>query len=178
MNRKSRRKFSIRRRPLDGRRRRKRSTRTMLFLWHSNRLVRDRKCLSLHMGTKQGVYSNWSLRLAGGGKAFQPAATSRLKASEYEVDSRTTVDGLPISLMKPGGLKYTWCRFLGLDRNPRFRQPEGGWSVSAEVNCFCPDVKPADGGADPFRADLRSRLHSPAVSVGLSESPGSHITPV
>ena len=44
---------------------------------------RDGKFLSMHLSTKQGVYSNWSLPLAGG-PAFRPAATAGLTASEYE----------------------------------------------------------------------------------------------
>jgi len=78
-------KFSVRRRPLDGRRPEETIYTNDAFQmgipidWSS-----DGKYLSLHMGTKQGVYSNWSLPLAGRGKAFRPAATSGLKASEYE----------------------------------------------------------------------------------------------
>ena len=44
---------------------------------------RDGKFLSMHLSTMQGVYSNWSLPLAGG-PAFRPAATAALTASEYE----------------------------------------------------------------------------------------------
>jgi Tol biopolymer transport system component len=51
---------------------------------------RDGKYLSMHLSTKEGVYSNWSLPL-GGGAAFRPAATAGLKASEYE--GRFSPDG-------------------------------------------------------------------------------------
>lgn len=37
----------------------------------------------MHLSTKQGFYSNWSLPLAGGA-AFRPPATAGLTASEYE----------------------------------------------------------------------------------------------
>ena len=37
----------------------------------------------MHLSTKQDVFSNWTLPLAGG-KAFRPAATAGLKASEFE----------------------------------------------------------------------------------------------
>jgi Tol biopolymer transport system component len=76
--------FSIRRRPLDGSR-----PEDVLYTnpdyafgipidWS-----RDGKYLSMHLSTKQGVYSNWILPLAGG-PAFRPPATADLKASQYE----------------------------------------------------------------------------------------------
>ena len=51
---------------------------------------RDGKYVSMHLSNKQGVYSNWSLPLAGG-PAFRPAATAGLNASEYE--GRFSPDG-------------------------------------------------------------------------------------
>ena len=76
--------WSIRRRPLDG-------SRPEDSLYQNDALAfgipidwsRDGKFLSMHLSTKQGVYSNWSLPLAGGA-AFRPAATAGLAASEYE----------------------------------------------------------------------------------------------
>ena len=44
---------------------------------------RDGKFLSMHLSSKQGFYSNWSLPLDGG-PAFRPPATAELTASEYE----------------------------------------------------------------------------------------------
>jgi hypothetical protein len=43
----------------------------------------DGKYLSMHMSTREEAFSDWSLPL-NGGKAFRPAATAQLKASEYE----------------------------------------------------------------------------------------------
>jgi eukaryotic-like serine/threonine-protein kinase len=77
-------KVSIRRRPLDGR-----HPEETLFTNDAYTIgipidwSRDGKYLSMHLSTKQDVFSNWSLPLAGG-KAFRPAATAGLKASEYE----------------------------------------------------------------------------------------------
>lgn len=85
-------KFSIRRRPLDGRRPEETIYANDAYTfglpidWS-----RDGKYLSMHMSNKQQVYSNWALPLAGGGKAFRPAATAGLKASEYE--GRFSFDG-------------------------------------------------------------------------------------
>jgi len=77
-------KFSIRRRPLDGRH----PEQTIYTNDAYTYLIPidwspDGKYLSMHLSTKQEVFSNWSLPLAGG-KAFRPAATAGLKASEYE----------------------------------------------------------------------------------------------
>lgn len=51
---------------------------------------RDGKFLSMHLSSKDGVFSNWGLPLAGG-RAFRPAATAGLTASEYE--GRFSPDG-------------------------------------------------------------------------------------
>jgi eukaryotic-like serine/threonine-protein kinase len=48
------------------------------------------KFLSMHLSTRQGFYSNWSLPLAGG-PPFRPPATAGLTASEYE--GRFSPDG-------------------------------------------------------------------------------------
>ena len=77
-------KFSIRRRPLDGRHPEETIYTNDAYTfgipidWSP-----DGKYLSMHMSTRQEAFSNWSLPLAGG-KAFRPAATAGLKASEYE----------------------------------------------------------------------------------------------
>jgi Tol biopolymer transport system component len=77
-------KFSVRRRPLDGSRPEETIYTNDAFTfsipidWSP-----DGKYLSRHMSTKEEAFSNWSLPLAGG-KAFRPAATAGLKASEYE----------------------------------------------------------------------------------------------
>lgn len=44
---------------------------------------RDGKFLSMHLSSKDEVFSNWGLPLAGG-PAFRPAATAGLTANEYE----------------------------------------------------------------------------------------------
>jgi eukaryotic-like serine/threonine-protein kinase len=77
-------KWSIRRRPLDG-------SRPEETLYTNDAYTfgipidwsPDGKYLSVHMSTRQEAFSNWSVPLAGG-KAFRPAATAALKASEYE----------------------------------------------------------------------------------------------
>jgi len=77
-------KFSVRRRPLDGSRPEETIYTNDAYTfcipidWSP-----DGKYLSMHMSTKEEAFSNWSLPLAGG-KAFRPAATAGLKASEYE----------------------------------------------------------------------------------------------
>jgi eukaryotic-like serine/threonine-protein kinase len=76
--------WSIRRRPLDG-------SRPEDTLYKNDALAfgipidwsRDGKYLSMHLSTRDGVYSNWSLPLVGG-PPFRPAATAALTASEYE----------------------------------------------------------------------------------------------
>jgi eukaryotic-like serine/threonine-protein kinase len=77
-------KWSIRRRPLDGSR-----PEETLYTNDADDFglpidwSRDGKYLSMHLSSKQGVYSNWTLPLAGGA-AFRPPATAGLTASEYE----------------------------------------------------------------------------------------------
>jgi serine/threonine protein kinase len=77
-------KFSVRRRPLDGHHPEETIytndayTYCIPIDWSL-----DGKYLSMHLSTKEEAFSNWSLPLAGG-KAFRPAATAGLKASEYE----------------------------------------------------------------------------------------------
>jgi eukaryotic-like serine/threonine-protein kinase len=77
-------KFSIRRRPLDGSRPEETIYTNDAYTfgipidWSA-----DGKYLSVHMSTRQEAFSNWTVPLAGG-KAFRPAATAGLKASEYE----------------------------------------------------------------------------------------------
>jgi serine/threonine protein kinase len=83
--------WSIRRRPLDG-------SRPEDTLYKNDALAfgipidwsHDGKFISMHLSTKDGVYSNWALPLAGG-PAFRPAATAGLTASEYE--GRFSPDG-------------------------------------------------------------------------------------
>jgi len=78
-------KWSIRRRPLDGR-----HPEETLYANDAYTFgipidwSRDGKYLSMHLSTKQEVFSNWSLPLTGGGQVFRPSATAGLKASEYE----------------------------------------------------------------------------------------------
>jgi eukaryotic-like serine/threonine-protein kinase len=77
-------KDSIRRRPLDGSRpeeilyKNEANLFSLPIDWSS-----DGKYLSMHASSKRGVFSNWSLPLAGG-EAFRPAATAGLTESEYE----------------------------------------------------------------------------------------------
>ncbi len=77
-------KFSVRRRPLDGSRPEETIYTNDAYTfcipidWSP-----DGKYISMHMSTKEETFSNWSLPVAGG-KAFRPAATAGLKASEYE----------------------------------------------------------------------------------------------
>jgi hypothetical protein len=77
-------KFSIRRRPLDGSRPEETVYSNDAFTyiipidWSP-----DGKYLSVHTSTKEEFFSNWTVPLDGG-KAFRPAATAGLKASEYE----------------------------------------------------------------------------------------------
>jgi len=85
-------KFSVRRRPLDGRHPEETIytndayTYVLPIDWSP-----DGKYLSMHLSTREQFFSNWSLPLASGGKAFRPAATAGLKASEYE--GRFSADG-------------------------------------------------------------------------------------
>lgn len=84
-------KWSIRRRPLDGS-----HPEETLYANDADEFglpidwSRDGKYLSMHLSSKQGIYSNWALPLAGGA-AFRPAATAGLNASEYE--GRFSPDG-------------------------------------------------------------------------------------
>jgi eukaryotic-like serine/threonine-protein kinase len=84
-------KWSIRRRRLDGSR-----PEETLYANDSDEFglpidwSRDGRYLSMHLSSKQGIYSNWTLPLAGG-TAFRPAATAGLSASEYE--GRFSPDG-------------------------------------------------------------------------------------
>jgi hypothetical protein len=77
-------KFSIRRRPLDGSRPEETVYSNDAFTyiipidWSP-----DGKYLSVHTSTKEEFFSNWTVPLDGG-KAFRPAATAGLKASECE----------------------------------------------------------------------------------------------
>jgi eukaryotic-like serine/threonine-protein kinase len=84
-------KWSIRKRPLDGS-----HPEETLYANDADEFglpidwSRDGKYLSMHLSSKQGIYSNWALPLAGGA-AFRPAATAGLNASEYE--GRFSPDG-------------------------------------------------------------------------------------
>jgi len=77
-------KWSVRRRPLDGS-----HPEESIYTNDADEFglpidwSRDGRFLSMHLSTKQGFYSNWSLPLAGGA-AFRPPATAGLTASEYE----------------------------------------------------------------------------------------------
>ncbi len=84
-------KDSIRRRPLDGSR-----PEDTLYTDDANLFALpidwspDGKYISMHISDKQGVFSNWSLPVAGG-QAFRPAATAGLTESEFE--GRFSADG-------------------------------------------------------------------------------------
>jgi len=77
-------KWSIRSRPLDGRRAEESMYTNGAYAWGLPiDWSPDGKYLSMHMSTKDEVFSNWSLPLAGG-PAFRPQATAGLTSSEYE----------------------------------------------------------------------------------------------
>jgi len=85
-------KWSIRSRPLDGRRAEESIYTNGAYAWGLPiDWSRDGKYLSMHLSTKDEVFSNWSLPLAGG-SAFRPQATAGLTASEYE--GKFSPDGL------------------------------------------------------------------------------------
>jgi serine/threonine protein kinase len=84
-------KNSIRRRPLDGSR-----PEDTLYANEANLFAlpidwsSDGKYISVHVSDKQGVFTNWSLPLAGG-HVFRPQATASLTESEFE--GRFSADG-------------------------------------------------------------------------------------
>ena len=84
-------KDSIRRRPLDGSR-----PEDTLYKNDANLFslpidwTPDGKYVSMHVSDKKGVFTNWSLPVAGG-QAFRPAATASLTESEFE--GRFSADG-------------------------------------------------------------------------------------
>ncbi|HXN98139.1 MAG TPA: protein kinase [Candidatus Acidoferrales bacterium] len=84
-------KDSIRRRPLDGSR-----PEDTLYKNEANLFslpidwTPDGKYISMHVSNKQGIFTNWSLPVAGG-QAFRPAATANLTESEFE--GRFSSDG-------------------------------------------------------------------------------------
>ena len=86
---------------------------------------RDGKFLSMHLSTRQGVYSNWSLPLAGG-PAFRPAATAALTASEYE--GRFSPDGrwLTFFSYETGRPEVYVVPFPGAGRKSQV-STTGGW---------------------------------------------------
>ena len=85
-------KMSIRRRSLDG-------SQPEEVLYHNDAYVEgspvdwspDGKYLSVDLGTREGIYSNWILPVTGDRKLFRPPATSEMAASEY--DGRFSSDG-------------------------------------------------------------------------------------
>jgi eukaryotic-like serine/threonine-protein kinase len=84
-------KWSIRGRALDGSRPEQTIYANDAFAWGLPiDSSPDGKYLSMHLSTKQDVFSNWVLPLAGGA-AFRPPATAGLTASEYE--GRFSPDG-------------------------------------------------------------------------------------
>ena len=84
-------KDSIRRRPLDGSR-----PEDTLYKNDANLFslpidwTPDGKYISMHVSDKQGIFTNWTLPVAGG-QAFRPAATAGLTESEFE--GRFSADG-------------------------------------------------------------------------------------
>jgi eukaryotic-like serine/threonine-protein kinase len=83
--------WSIRGRPLDGSRPEQTIYKNSDFAWGLPiDSSPDGQYLSMHLSTKQDVFSNWVLPLAGGA-AFRPPATAGLTASEYE--GRFSLDG-------------------------------------------------------------------------------------
>jgi Tol biopolymer transport system component len=117
--------------------------------------ARDGKYLSMHLSTKDGVYSNWTLPLAGG-PAFRPAATAGLTASEYE--GKFSPDGrwLTFFSYETGRPEVYVVPFPGA--GSKFQvSTTGGWlpRFGGKELFYVTMSKPVDGGADSYAADVR-----------------------